>query len=373
MKVLITGGAGFIGSHTADILITNGHEVTVLDNLDRQVHPPGEPVYQNDRADYILGDITSRSVVIKTLKKSEPDAIIHLASRVGIAQSMYELYRYTRTNSLGTSLLYQAILDHPRIRQRVKKIVVASSKTIYGEGSYHCKDCDKDFYPGLRSEDDLDQKIWDFFCPTCGKKLQPVGIMEGKPPQNLSVYALTKYDTERIAVNFAGTFNLPTVAFRYFNVYGPRQSLSNPYTGVSAIFSSRIKNNKPIVIFEDGAQLRDFVYVGDVARANLAAIESPVTGVFNIGSGQPHSITEIALILKKIFRSDVEIKVTGEYRKGDTRHDFADISKASQSFDYKPETDLYRGLSHLVAWSEGIKARDNFEKAENERIRFSRS
>jgi len=373
MNILVTGGAGFIGSHTTDELIRHNHSVIVLDNLERQVHPKREPPsYLNDKAEYVWGDISKKSTWRNIFNSFDLDSIIHLAGRVGIAQSMYEPSHYIKVNSLGTALLYQVLIENPEIMRRIKKIIVASSKTIYGEGSYNCSTCGMTIYPGMRKESDLKNKIWDFYCPCCNHTLEPVGIREEKPPQNLSIYALTKYDTERMAMNFAETYNLPTIAFRYFNVYGPRQSLSNPYTGVSAIFSSRIKNESPVILFEDGNQLRDFIFVEDIARVNTTAVESGATGVFNIGTGKPHSIFDIAQTLKTIFQSDVPLTVTQEYRKGDTRHDFADIGKARNELSFEPETDLFTGLKKLVEWSECETAEDKFEQAERERIRFIR-
>jgi len=372
MNVLITGGAGFIGSHTADLLAGKNHLVSVIDRLEPQVHPHGRPGYLNDRVEYIWADITLKKTWKDFFRTHDVDAIIHLAARVGIAQSMYEPYRYLKTNTLGTSLLYQSLIEDPAIRKNLKKIVMASSKTIYGEGSYWCAACNVTYNPEMRKESDLVKRIWDFFCPSCGKRLDPVGIREEKPPQNLSIYALTKYDAERMAISFGEAYSIPTTAFRYFNVYGPRQSLSNPYTGVAAIFSNRIKNHKPIILFEDGTQLRDFVYVGDVARVNMAAIESDTSGVFNVGSGEPHSITEIANFLKKIYHSDVNLHVTQEFRKGDTRHDFANISKVQRAMNFSPEIGLETGLKKLVEWAEGEHAEDHFDRAERERLKFLR-
>jgi dTDP-L-rhamnose 4-epimerase len=222
-------------------------------------------------------------------------------------------------------------------------------------------------YPNFRPLEQLIKKDWEVHCPFCKEYATPIAITEEKPVQNLSIYALSKYDAERIAINFRFALRIPTVAFRYFNVYGPRQSLNNPYTGVVAIFSSRIKNNNPPIIFEDGNQLRDFIYVEDVARANLLALESEKEGIYNVGTGRPSSILEVAKTLIRLFNSSIEPRITGEFRVGDDRHDFADISKIKRQLRFEPRCDLKQGLEKFVEWGENQEAIDMFEKAEEER------
>ncbi|MGC9086914.1 MAG: SDR family NAD(P)-dependent oxidoreductase [Thermoproteota archaeon] len=367
MKVLVTGGAGFIGSHTVDLLVEKGYKVRVFDNLEPQVHFNKKPNYLNQKADYFFGDVTKKEDWLKAL--NNVDAVVHLAAMVGVGQSMYQPVRYLNVNSIGTANMYEVLLEKPEIRKNIKKVIVASSKSIYGEGAYVCK-VHGVVYPELRKREQLEKKDWEVHCPFCNEYVKPVGITEQKPVQNLSVYALSKYDTERIAVNFGFALKIPTVAFRYFNVYGPRQSLNNPYTGVVAIFSSRIKNNNPPIIFEDGKQLRDFIYVEDVARANILALESEKEGVYNVGTGKATSILEVAKTLIELFDSKVEPKITEEFRVGDNRHDFSDISKIRRELKFEPRYSLKQGLEKFVEWGETQEAIDMFEKAEEERRKY---
>lgn len=369
MRVLITGGAGFIGSYTTDLVIEKGYKVRILDNLEQQVHGGKTPDYINKKAEFINGDVSNYKTWEKVLK--DVDFIVHLAALVSVNQSMYQPSRFLNVNTLGTAKLYETLLTNKEIRNNIKKIVVASSKSIYGEGAYKCK-VDGIVYPNLRSLEQLEKKDWEVRCPICKEYAEPVGITEEKPAQNLSVYALSKYDTERLALMFGNALEIPTVAFRYFNVYGPRQSLNNPYTGVCAIFMSRIKNNNPPIIFEDGKQLRDFVYVEDVARANLAAIESNkfVVDTFNVGTGKPTSVREVAEELIKIYNARIEPEITEKFRVGDNRHDFSNISKIRKIFGWKPQIELKEGLKRLVEWAEKQEARDRFMEAEAERMKF---
>jgi len=367
MKVLVTGGAGFIGSHTVDLLVEKGFEVLVLDNFEPQVHNGRQPEYLNENATYLRGTVTRLSDWLIALKQCE--AVIHLAAMVGVGQSMYNPLKYIRTNSIGTTNIFEVLLKKPEIRKRIKKVVVASSKSIYGEGSYRCL-THGTVYPQPRPLEQLKKKDWEVKCPFCSITVQPVGITEEKPVQNLSVYALSKYDTERISVELGKMLDIPVVALRYFNVYGPRQSLSNPYTGVLAIFLSRIKNGNSPVIFEDGKQMRDFVFVKDVARANLMALETEKSGVYNVGSGVPQSILQMAQLLVKLSGSSVEPVVTKEYRFGDNRHDYADISKIKRELGFEPRYSLDRGLKELIDWGETQEAHDYFERAEAERKKY---
>lgn len=359
-NVLITGGAGFIGSHTADMLLKEGFAVRILDNLEPQSHK-GYPNYLDSRVEFIEGDVCNPTTWGKALKNVE--FVIHLAGVVGISQSMYQPVRYLNANSVGTAIFYETLMNNPELRRAIKKIIVASSKTIYGEGSYICEDHDL-VYPGIRSAEQLGHHDWEVHCPICDKHLQPIGIKEDKPPQNLSVYALSKYDVERLALMYSDVMSIPTVALRYFSAYGPRQSLSNPYSGVCAIFISRIKNSKPPVIFEDGGQLRDFIYVKDIATANLLALEKPdAVGCYNVGSGHPTSIKELSEILSKIIDSTIEPEIRNQYRVGDTRSDFADISKIQRDLGFRPAWNLKDGLKELVTWSMSESAEDHFEES----------
>jgi dTDP-L-rhamnose 4-epimerase len=363
-KILVTGGAGFIGSHTVDLLVENGYEVKVFDNFEPQVHFNEKPDYLNQRAEYFFGDVTKKEDWFRAL--NNVDAILHLAAMVGVGQSMYQPVRYLTSNSIGTANMYEVLLEKQEIKKNIKRIIVASSKSIYGEGAYVCK-AHGVVYPSLRKREQLEKKDWEVHCPFCNEYVKPTGITEEKPVHNLSIYALSKYDTERIAINFGFALKIPTIALRYFNVYGPRQSLNNPYTGVIAIFSSRIKNNNPPIIFEDGNQLRDFIYVEDVARANILALETEKEGVYNVGTGKAISILEITKTLIELFNSKVEPKIAGEFRVGDNRHDFADISRIRRELNFEPRYDLKQGLEKFVQWGETQEAIDMFEKAEEER------
>ncbi len=368
MKILVTGGAGFIGSYTVDLLIEKGFDVRIFENFEPQVHGNKKPNYINDKAELVEGDITKKDSWKKIL--DGVDAVIHLAAMVGVGQSMYQPVRYLNVNTIATANMYEVIVENPELRKKIQKIVVASSKSLYGEGSYKCSEHGVVF-PDNRSVGQLEKKDWEVFCPFCNNKAKPIGITEDKPPQNLSTYALSKYDTERIAVNFGNVLNIPTIAFRYFNVYGPRQSLSNPYTGVAAIFLSRIKNGNQPIIYEDGNQTRDFIYVEDIANANLLAIESlDISGVYNVGTGISVSIKDIAQTLIELNNSNVEPKITQSFRAGDNRHDFSNIDKIKKDLKFNVKWSLKDGMEKLVGWSQTQEAIDKFEEAEKERMKL---
>jgi len=365
MKILITGGAGFIGSHTADLLIENGHQVRVMDIFDRQIHQGKRPEYLNKKCEVVEGDVRNADAWKKNL--AGIDVIIHLAARTGIGQSMYEPASYSDHNINGTAMLYDVLLKNPDLKKGIKKIVVASSKTVYGEGAYRCKSHGT-VYPETRSIEQLKKGDWEAHCPQCGEPMEPIGIKEEKPPQTPSVYGMTKFATERLAVMFGEALSIPTIAFRWFSAYGPRQSLSNPYTGVCSIFLSRLKNRNQPVIFEDGKQLRDYVFIKDVAKSNLLAVKHlERSGVYNIGSGKPADLVEVSDTLAELLGSDIRPKFNGEFRAGDTRHDYADISKAKRDLGFKPDWSLKDGLRQLIDWGETQKAEDRFLEAERER------
>ncbi len=368
MKVLVTGGAGFIGSHTVDLLVDKGFDVVILDNLEPQVHGNKKPDYLNPKAKFVVGDVTNSDTWKDVLR--DVDAVIHLAAMVGVGQSMYQPVRYLDVNTLGTAKLYEILLNNPAIRKRIQKIIVASSMSIYGEGAYECKNCGT-VYPGLRSKQQLEKKDWEIHCPKCGEYVGPIFTNEDKPPLNLSTYALSKYDQEKMSLNYGFALNIPTAALRYFNVFGPRQSLSNPYTGVCAIFSSRIKNNNSPIVYEDGKQTRDFIYVEDIARANLLFLEN-FDGIdsFNVGTGNPVNILKIAETLIKLHDVDIEPKITEEFRVGDIRHAFGDVSKIKKKLGFVAKTSLKEGFEKLIEWSQAQKAVDKFEQSEEERIKY---
>jgi dTDP-L-rhamnose 4-epimerase len=361
-RVLITGGAGFIGSHVAAALLEHGWQVRVLDNLDPQVHEGRvRPAYLHPEADLRVGDVRDPVALSSALEGVE--AVCHLAAAVGVGQSMYQVDRYVSVNDLGTAALLQALTE----RRRVRRLVVASSMSIYGEGRYTTV-TGEEAQPRARSATDLARGDWDVR-GSDGTSLVPAATPEVKVPTLSSVYAITKYAQERYALSVGEAYRIPTVALRFFNVYGPHQALSNPYTGVLAIFASRLLNGRPPIVFEDGRQRRDFVSVHDVATACRLAIEADedVSGVFNIGSGEAHSIADIATRLAAAMdRASIQPEITFRYRVGDIRHCFADISLARRRLGYAPRTSLDLGLRELVGWLSTQTAVDRVAQATEE-------
>lgn len=349
-KVLVTGGAGFVGSHTVDLLVEKGYDVTVLDSLVPQVHGGKKPDYMNKRVEYRFEDITELGVEGLRKLLSDSEAIVHLAAAVGVGQSMYQIRNYVHANTLGTAVILESLIKEGH---SVKKIVVASSMSIYGEGKYHCERCGETRFPALRNESDLERKIWEPVCSVCGSSLRHLPTDEDKPLSPTSVYAATKRHQEELCLLVGKTYGIPVVALRYFNIYGPRQALGNPYTGVAAIFSNRILNGKSPFIFEDGNQLRDFIYVKDVARANVISLErsSADYKAINIGTGRPTSIKGFADILIELYGSNVKRVVSERYRKGDIRHCYADIERAKDLLGFDASYMLKDGLSELVPWA----------------------
>lgn len=365
-NVLVTGGLGFIGSHTVDDLISAGHEVTIVDNLERQVHLGKSPSYLNKKAKIVIGDIRHKKTWLKILP--DVDAIIHLAGTVGIGQSFWQARKYIDTNVGGTASMFEVLLSDRSLSRRIERITVASSKSLYGEGAYSCE-THGEFFPLPRSPDQLSKGLWEVLCPVCGKTSTPIPVREEKPPQNLNPYSLSKYSTERLAMDYADILGIPTVAFRYFNVFGPRQSLSNPYTGVVAIFLSRILNGNSPFIFEDGLQKRDYVYVKDVARINCLSLERG-SGVYNLGTGKPTSLLQVVDSLNRELGTDIEPTISGEFRPGDNRHDFADISRLSKDFLISKFESFSSGIATLIAESKDVDSQDYFERQEKERKKF---
>ena len=361
-KILITGGAGFIGSHLADELLLRGHLVRVLDNLEPQVHgnKAVRPAYLSRDVELIVGDVREREVVNRSLDGI--DAVYHLAAAVGVGQSMYEIERYVSTNDLGTATLLEALIEHP-----VQRLIVASSMSIYGEGLYHAKDGDS-IAGRERRLRQLNARQWELR-DRSGAMLIPVHTPETKPAAPSSVYAISKYNQEQICLVVGRAYRIPTVALRFFNVYGSRQALSNPYTGVLAIVASRLLNDRPPVIYEDGLQKRDFVSVRDVALACRLALDpqTPAYEVYNIGSGQPYTIVEIVARLgRALARERIQPEITGKYRAGDVRHCFADIGKARRLLGYQPRVSLEQGLQELASWLEDQIAVDRVPEADAE-------
>jgi dTDP-L-rhamnose 4-epimerase len=361
-RVLITGGAGFIGSHLADALLASGYRVRVLDSLNEQVHGPGRnfPAYLHRDVETIYGDVRNKGDVNRALV--DVDAVVHFAAAVGVGQSMYEIETYTDINNRGTAVLLEAILRRP-----VRKLLVASSMSVYGEGLYRTSG-GRECTPRPRSLEQLKSGRWDLTDET-GEALEPVPTPETKPTCPESIYALSKYDQEMMCLLFGRAYDIPVVAMRFFNVYGERQALSNPYTGVLAIFAARYLNDKAPVIFEDGRQRRDFVHVRDLARACVLALENPAARdqVFNIGSGQAHSVLDVAARLgEALGKSGLEPQVSGRYRAGDIRNCFADISRATAVLGYRPRISLEAGLAELCEWLKGQATEDRTEAAQSE-------
>ena len=358
-RILVTGGAGFVGSHLVDALLAQGHEVRVYDNLTPQVHAEGLPGYFPSGAELLQGDMRHQERVRDAVRNV--DVIFHLAAAVGVGQSMYEISHYMGANTQGTANLLQAILD---TRCPVEKLIVASSMSIYGEGKYLCPACGE-VAPPPRPLSQLKQKNWEALCPACGQVLQPVPTDESKPLQSTSIYALSKKDQEEMVLLFGRTYEIPVVALRYFNIYGSRQALSNPYTGVAAIFASRLMNGNPPLVFEDGMQKRDFVSVHDVVAANLLVMDTPKADgmALNIGSGQPITICDVAAELARALGTQLAPQVTGKYRAGDIRHCFADISAAGKVLGYRPRVRFGEGIQELVQWLGSQKAVDRSAEA----------
>ncbi len=360
-RVLITGGAGFLGSHLADALLARGHQVRVFDNLTEQVHGAGtRPEYLAEDVELVRGDMRDLDAVRDALDGIE--VVYHLAAAVGVGQSMYQIAHYMGANTQGTANLLQAMLDR---KAEIEKLVVASSMSIYGEGKYLCEQCGETS-PPPRSTAQLKGHQWEVKCPRCSLALAPIATDEAKPLQCTSVYALSKKDQEEICLLFGRIYGLPVVALRYFNIYGPRQALSNPYTGVAAIFASRLLNGKPPLIFEDGLQMRDFVDVRDVVAANLLALErSEADGeAINVGSGAPISVREVAATLARALGRDIPPEITGKYRAGDIRHCFAEIAKAHQLLGYEPQHKFADGgVEELVEWLRAQSPEDRAPEA----------
>lgn len=343
-KVLITGGAGFIGGHVAEELLAAGYEVRILDRLDPQVHEDnGFPAWISGDVECIEADVRDAEAVARAL--SGVHSVVHLAAAVGVGQSMYQLRRYVGVNALGTATLLEALGEQP-----VERLVVASSMSVYGEGAYRDPD-DRLLHPAGREREQLARHDWELHGPD-GEPLIPVPTPEDIAPVPSSPYALTKYDQELLCLMFGAAYSVPTLALRLFNVYGPRQALSNPYTGVMAIFACRLLNGSAPLIYEDGAQLRDFVNVRDVARAFRLALErGDVSGcALNIGSGRAVTIEEVARTLGDVLNRGIDPQLEGKYRFGDVRHCFADISGAEERLGYRPQVRFEAGVEELAAW-----------------------
>ena len=361
-RYLITGGAGFLGSYVADALLAGGHQVRALDNLSPQVHGEGglRPAYLDPEVELLVGDVRDPEKVQQALRGV--DAVVHFAAAVGVGQSMYRIAEYTSVNNLGTAVLAEALAESP-----VERLVVASSMSLYGEGLYRAGDGSTRIV-GERTAEQLRRAQWEWMGED-GTPLIPIPTPEDKPPALASVYALSKFDQEKLCLMIGRAYRIPTVALRFFNAYGPRQALSNPYTGVLAIFASRLLNDNRPLIFEDGNQMRDFVSARDIAQACVLALQAPdVDGqVFNVGSGEALTVREIAARMSRTLgKEHLEPEISGKYRVGDIRHCFADLTHIRRKIGYQPQVTLEAGLEELAHWLSGQQASDRVMQASAE-------
>ncbi|NMG30300.1 NAD-dependent epimerase/dehydratase family protein [Aromatoleum evansii] len=368
MRVLITGGAGFIGSHTADALLAAGHQVRILDILDPQIHGPAGafPEYLDPRVEAIRGDVRSLENVSCAL--GGIDAVYHLAALTGVGQSMYDMHNYTDTNTTGTATLLEAILKSDA---SLKRIVLASSRAVYGEGTHFCTDHGKQF-PAPRRREDMERGIYAVLCPECHRPLTSEPTAEDRPLNPISMYAWTKKHQEDLATYAARTFGLPVTILRYFNVFGSRQSLRNPYTGVVSIFYSRLLSEKPISLYERGTPERDFVHISDVVAANLLALEANCTPgtCINVGTGRSDRIGDVASALAHSLRKAPVFEDRGEFRVGDIHACVADLGRAHTMLGYEPRVGLIEGMQEFVAWAQRHDAVDMYQKTVDELTRY---
>jgi dTDP-L-rhamnose 4-epimerase len=350
MNILITGGAGFIGAHLTRHLLTHGHSVTVLDNFLPQVHGEKQSLAADlaPHVRLIFGDIADETVMRTALDGAE--CIVHLAAETGTGQSMYQVTRYGRTNLMGTSMLFDLLVGGAA--DKLQRIVVASSRAIYGEGAYHCNEHGL-VYPSARSTADKERSLFDPLCPVCRGDCVSVPTPETAPLSPSSWYGLTKQMQEQMTLMFAPVLGVSAFALRYQNVYGPGQSLSNPYTGILAVFSNLAREGKPIRVFEDGKESRDFVFIDDVVQATGAAIESPLADCHsvNVGSGKRTTVLEVAEGINAFYEGRSSIAVTGAFREGDIRHGLADLTEALRLLDYRPRWQFADGLRRFLAWA----------------------
>ena len=360
-NILITGGAGFIGANLTIKLVSLGYNVTILDNLSRQIHEENSPLYQSvkDSSNFIKGDVRNKLDWEKALDGQ--DAVIHLASETGTGQSMYEIERYNDVNILGTANLLDFLVN---TEHTIKKLIIASSRSIYGEGKYFCKN-DGIVYPNEREDKNMSKERFNPLCNICNNELELKATDESSKIHPSSIYGITKQHQEQLMLLTGKALHIPTVALRFQNVYGPGQSLSNPYTGILSIFSTRILNGNNIDIYEDGKESRDFIYIDDAVDATILALEKREANhqIFNVGSGVATSVFEVANILKKLYNSNIGIKISGKYRLGDIRHNYADLTKIKSVLDFKPQIDLITGVSRFVAWAKTQKV--NVDKYED--------
>ncbi|WP_234119724.1 SDR family NAD(P)-dependent oxidoreductase [Clostridium hydrogenum] len=364
-RILVTGGAGFIGTHLCKKLLEKNYDVIIYDNLSPQIHGENKqiPNWMKEKTTFIKADIRDR----KSLKKAvlQADKIVHLAAETGVGQSMYEIQRYTDVTIQGTSMLWDILVNE---KKHVNKVILSSSRAVYGEGKYKCSKCGDNIYPESRKIENLKQGKWEISCPMCGQKLELCATDEKSMLKTSSIYAICKKTQEEICMTMGKTLGIPCSIVRYQNVYGPLQSLNNPYTGILSIFTSRLRNNKPIQVYEDGLESRDFVHVKDVVNGTVLALESEKANyeIFNIGNGKGTTVLELAKILTKYINPNLTPVITGRYRMGDIRHCYADISKAREILGYKPRFDIETGIKDFLDWAQNEQAKDLSDNAENE-------
>ena len=360
MKILVTGGAGFIGGHLVDSLVAKGHDVTILDNLSGNDFV--KPTYLNPSAKLIVDNVSNQGLLSSII--GDFDVVFHLAAKVGVAQSNYEIFEYAKENCLGNSCILQSIVDS----KKPIKLIVATSNTTYGEGIYNCLSCKTAFHPSIRAAETVRAEGLEIRCKKCGQKATPMPTPEDTRLDSNSIYALTKKFQEESALMVGKMYGFPVVAVKFFNVFGQRQSLSNPYTGVSAIFTTRIKSGNPVVIYEDGLQTRDLIHVSDVVSACVLVMERKEANnnMINIGSGKPTTMLQLAKLLYNIFGEKENIQITNAYRKGDIRHCTADISKARRLLGWEPKMDLESGIRAVFEWAKNETAEDRFNQAQKE-------
>ena len=361
-NILITGGAGFIGSNLSLKLIKKGYKVTVLDNLSPQIHEKYSPLYESikEKVNFIKGTVLSYDDWKKALK--DIDVVVHLAAETGTGQSMYEIEKYTDVNIKGTSIFLDILANE---EHSVKKMVIASSRSIYGEGKYECPSCGI-VYPNERKDEDMSKADFNVKCPICRENAKLLATDETSKIHPSSVYGITKQVQEQMFLTMGKSLNIPAVAFRYQNVYGAGQSLSNPYTGILSIFSTIIKNGNDISIFEDGKESRDFVYISDIVDATILGIEKDEANyeIFNVGLAKPIDVMTVANTLVATYKSDTKITITGNYRLGDIRDNYADLTKIKEKLGFEPKVSFEEGISRFTKWVEiQDVVEDKYEKS----------
>ena len=366
-NILITGGAGFIGSNLTKKLVSKGYCITILDNLSKQIHGKDQKseLYNSIKeiSTFILGDVCNEEDWKKALKGQ--DAVIHLASETGTGQSMYEISRYNDVNILGTSHLLDFLANN---KNSLKKLIIASSRSIYGEGKYKCENHGV-VYPNERVASNMMKGKFDLFCDVCGGELDLMPTDENSKIHPSSIYGITKQQQEQMILLMGKSLGIPAVALRYQNVYGPGQSLSNPYTGILSIFSTRMSNGNDIDIYEDGEESRDFVFIDDVVEATILALEKEEANhqIFNVGSGEATTVIQVANSLKSLYNSNANISIGGSFRSGDIRHNYADLNKIKNLLGFTAKFDFQTGISRFVDWVKTQEVKeDKYEQSLNE-------